>query len=172
LIKSGDSTLRYNEKTSPPSPVDIAFEQYGDILFDLATTFLPDPDGRIQFVTQTIKAFVREQKKIKTEKYQRELILQIAVEKLKHILKKWTRRKLSPEEILLDTALSTEGRLKSIKIYLTRLSIDDQLILFFVDKHGLPLREVSTFLKTNPSSLNTRRQQVYRILEEWIWNTL
>jgi len=169
-MKSGESISKSTEKNPKPLVLEEELNRFGDLLMGLVTRFTPDSEAHRPMVRQIIKAYVLEQKKLKTELFQRPLLLQIAVEHLLSHLKKWTPRKLTPEEILLDTALSTDERLNAIDMYLTRLSIEDRMILFFLEQHQLSLAEVAVALKTTEGSLKNRRQQLYRSLEEWIWN--
>lgn len=65
--------------------------------------------------------------------------------------------------------MDIQQRLRRFEGYFQRLPLDDQLLLLFHDKYGIPFQEIAAILGAPEGSLKIWRQQALRALEDWIW---
>lgn len=103
-------------------------------------------------------------------KHERARVVQISNEVISGFHKKSAPKAITPTQVMLDTAMSTEERMKNIGEYIRRLPFEDQMIVLLKDKFGLPYPEISAALNIPEGSVKIRRQQTLRALEDWIWN--
>lgn len=146
-------------------------KNYGDLLFDVAFSILDNSNLSQQVVHTVFKRLSDEfSKPNRFVKHERARVIQITNEVIAVIHKKSSPKPITPTQVMLDTAMSTEERMKNISEYLRRLSCEDQMIVLLKDKFGLPYPEISAALNIPEGSVKVRRQQTLRALEDWIWN--
>lgn len=156
-----------------PSPAAAAFDSlvhsYGDLLFDLCQSVLPSP-SQARSAFRAILLELRGSRETREFKeYGRAWVLRTACLRLRAHTTQFQRKLSSAERIELDAASNLSLRLKLFDSYFQRLNTEDQLLLLFRDKYGLPYPEIAAAMETPESSLKMRRQQALRCLEEWIW---
>src|SRR5262249_26231928 len=98
--------------------------------------------------------------------YFRPWLLRVACEKLKALSPRFSDVKAaagaSPSPDSTDVP-------RKLEHYFHRLSTEEQILLLFRDKYGLPYTEISNATGLPEESIKVRRQQALRALEEWVW---
>jgi DNA-directed RNA polymerase specialized sigma24 family protein len=151
-------------------PLDHLVETYGDLLFDLCESVLWSPaNAQLAF-----RAILKAARPARSDRayvaHERAWILRLACGVLRPFAERYGRKLAPSEQIMLDSMLTPERRLQQLDSYFHRLSTDDQLLLLLHDKHGLPPEEIASALGAPSGTLQLRRQQALRTLEEWVWN--
>lgn len=153
-----------------PQRVDRIVELYGDLLFDLCESVLWSPtNAQIAFrdILRHLRSEARGEDSYRD--FERAWVLRIAVDRLIPMSKRHGRRLTSLEQIMVDASLNLSDRLKQFDSYFHRLSTEDQILLLFRDKYGVPYSEIAAAFGVPEGSLKVRRQQALRTLEEWLW---
>ncbi len=150
--------------------IDRVVQLYGDLLFDLCESILWSSSSA-QSAFQVVLKEIRQQslRQAAFEHYERAWVLRIACEKLRILVQKQGRRLSPSEQIMLDATLDNKTRLEHFDSYFHRLPTEDQFLLLFRDKYGLPYSEIASAMALPEGSLKTKRQQAFRALEEWLW---
>ena len=163
-------------KTKPPredlSSIELLQQKFGDLIYDLFCSILWTKNQAdtlyLRFWKETEKTL--HHLSLRYEKNARAWILQSAVDL---VIKSHQKQggKISPSErIALDQSLNVPVRLKNIRLYLRRLSSQDQILLALRDRYGIPYSEVASILRIPEGALRTKHQQALRSLEEWLWD--
>jgi len=147
-------------------------ENYGDLVYDLFYSVLWNHKGAgalyLSFWNQMDKELSKNQETY--SRYARSWVLRKATQLLTEGIPKHGRALTPSEQVMLDANLNIPGRLKEFESYLHKLSPDDQLLLLFRDKYGLPYEEIAPILELTEGALKLKRQQALRAMEEWLWD--
>ena len=145
-------------------------QSYGDLVFDLIHSLVPDSEtGQIFF--REILQKLKTQKKINTyHRYEKLWVMRIACETLLEQHDYFKIRSLPEQRIQLD-AQPSSVKITQFETYFQRLDLMDQMLLLLKDKLDFNYKEISAILGIPEGSLKMRRQLTLRTLEEWLWNT-
>ena len=142
---------------------------YGDMLFDLCQSMLWSASSAPWAFRTLLKRLTQAPHDARFQEFERAWVLSESSLFLLDLVKKQGRRLSSSEQMMLDSTPLPQTRLKHFESYFHRLAADDQILLLYKDKYGIPYHEISSALSKPELSLKVQRQHALQALEEWIW---
>lgn len=143
--------------------------RYGDLVYDFCHSTLRNTAHAHAAFRQIFREVQKTHVKNAYTAYERAWVLRISSRRLLALLSQRESKQAPAEQIELDSNPNVAARLKNFDFYFHRLESEDQVLLLFRDKYGLPFTEIATALGVPEDSLKIRRQQALRRLEEWVW---
>lgn len=145
--------------------------EHGDLVFDLCQSVLwSQPNAKIAF-RQIIRQVAATKNSAQYVRYERLWIMRLTVETLRKVAHRYGRKLSASERMMLDASLDVEGRIRQFDSYFHRLETDDQILLLLRDKYAMSFTEIAAIMQMPEGSLQIKRQQAMRVLEEMLWQT-
>ena len=140
-----------NKKLKTPEPIPAWIETFGSLVYDLCLEILNDPlRAEIAFVS-IAKEIKKNSTQVQFKEFQRTWILKNTCD---HLL-----RDKRPSSLRFHKGPQGD--------VLSKLSIEERLLVLLRDKYGLPYPEIAGALGIPDGTLKLRRAQALRSLKEW-----